>query len=52
MTLTPLDLQNKEFKRALRGYHEQEVDSFLSRVCRDYEILYRQNQELQEEIMS
>ncbi|RJQ25942.1 MAG: DivIVA domain-containing protein [Peptococcaceae bacterium] len=46
--LTPLDIQKKEFRRAFRGYNEEEVDSFLDRVVEDYENLLKENQKLQE----
>ncbi|RJQ28664.1 MAG: DivIVA domain-containing protein [Peptococcaceae bacterium] len=46
--LTPLDIQKKEFRRAFRGYNEEEVDSFLDRVVEDYEKLLKENQKLQE----
>lgn len=49
--LTPLDIQKKEFRRAFRGYSEEEVDTFLDRITTDYEGLYRENQELKEKIM-
>lgn len=49
MPLTPLDIHNKEFKRAaFRGYNEDEVNEFLDRVIKDYEALIRQNKELEE----
>lgn len=48
--LTPLDIQKKEFRRAFRGYSEEEVDSFLDRINQDYESLYRENQELTEKL--
>ncbi|MCL6637642.1 MAG: DivIVA domain-containing protein [Alicyclobacillus sp.] len=50
MPLSPLDIHNKEFSRAFRGYDEDEVDDFLERVIQDYEALIRQNKELEEEI--
>ncbi len=51
MALTPLDLQNsKEFRKSTRGYNQKEVDGFLTRVFKDYEELYRQNLDLQEEL--
>ena len=50
MPLTPLDIHNKEFKRSLRGYNEDEVNDFLDRVIKDYEALIRQNKELEERI--
>lgn len=48
--LTPLDIHNKEFKRAFRGYSEEEVDEFLDRIIKDYEQLYRENIEFKETI--
>jgi cell division initiation protein len=48
--LTPLEIHKKEFRRAFRGYSEEEVDAFLDRVVQDYERLYRENQELQERL--
>ncbi|MGI6576200.1 MAG: DivIVA domain-containing protein [bacterium] len=50
MPLTPLDIEKKEFKRALRGYSEDEVDDFLDLVIKDFEVLYRENIELKEQI--
>ncbi len=50
MPLTPLDIHNKEFKRSLRGYNEDEVNDFLDRVIKDYESLIRHNKELEERI--
>ncbi len=46
--LTPLDIHNKEFKRSFRGYNEDEIDTFLDRVIKDYEQLYRENEQLKE----
>ncbi|SFU57418.1 DivIVA domain-containing protein [Alicyclobacillus macrosporangiidus] len=50
MPLSPLDIHNKEFSRAFRGYDEDEVDDFLERIIQDYEALIRQNKELEERI--
>ncbi|MDS1029607.1 DivIVA domain-containing protein [Bacillota bacterium LX-D] len=52
MLLTPLDIQNKEFRKVLRGYSEEEVNVFLARVLRDYEQMYSENQQLKEQIKS
>ena len=46
--LTPIDIHNKEFKRSFRGYNEDEIDDFLDRVGNDYEKLYRENRQFQE----
>ena len=39
MKLTPMDINNKEFKRVLRGYCPEEVDEFLDQIVEEYEIL-------------
>ncbi|MDI3270336.1 MAG: DivIVA domain-containing protein [Bacillota bacterium] len=41
--LTPLDIQQKEFKRSFRGYDVDEVDEFLDEVVRDFEQLLKEN---------
>lgn len=48
--LTPLDIQNKEFKRGVRGYKEVEVDAFLDEIMVDYEKIYKENIELKDKI--
>ncbi|ABR48950.1 DivIVA family protein [Alkaliphilus metalliredigens QYMF] len=47
--LTPLDIQNKEFKKGMRGYKEDQVDEFLDELMVDYEKLYKENSELKDE---
>ena len=49
MAITPLDIQNAEFKVSFRGYNQSEVDSFLNRILVEYEKLYRENQIIKEE---
>ena len=41
--LTPQDIENKVFKRGMRGYDVEEVESFLQEVCDSYEKLYKEN---------
>ncbi len=48
--LTPLDISEKEFRRSIRGYSEEEVDSFLDRVVKDYELLYKENLRLKQQL--
>ncbi|AOT68433.1 DivIVA domain-containing protein [Geosporobacter ferrireducens] len=48
--ITPLEIQNKEFKKVMRGYKESEVDEFLDRIIVDYEKLYKENIELKDKI--
>lgn len=50
MSLTPLDIHNKEFNRSFRGYDEDEVNEFLDQVIKDYEELMRKNTELEERL--
>lgn len=49
--ITPLDIQNKEFKKSIRGYNEEEVDEFLDELMRDYEKIYKENMELKDKIL-
>jgi len=49
--ITPLDIQNKEFKRSLiRGYNTESVDGFLDEIIADYEKTYKENIELKDKI--
>lgn len=41
--LTPLDIQNKHFKKSVRGYNEIEVEEFLGLVVRSMEDLIQVN---------
>ena len=50
MVLTPLDIHNQEFRRALRGYSADEVDDFLDRVVADFEALLKENAQLRQDI--
>ncbi|MEW6623164.1 MAG: DivIVA domain-containing protein [Bacillota bacterium] len=50
MALTPLDIQNAEFKVSFRGYNQAEVDGFLNKILIDFEKLYKENQQLKESI--
>ncbi len=48
--ITPLDIQNKEFKKSVRGYNESQVDAFLDQIMVDYEQLYKENLEMKEQL--
>src|SRR5919204_6043467 len=48
--LTPVDVQQQQFRRAFRGYHEQEVDDFLDRVTEDLAALLDEQQRLRDQI--
>ncbi len=48
--LTPVDIENKDFKKVMRGYDIYEVESFIKDVVSDYEKLYRENSNMKEKI--
>ena len=48
--ITPMEIHNKEFKRRVRGYDQDEVDEFLDKIVIDYEKLYRENAELKDKL--
>ena len=50
MPLTPIDIQNKEFSRSIRGLSPVEVDEFMDRVAKDYEELIKENIAAKEQI--
>ena len=47
--ITPVDIEQKEFTRGVRGYKEEEVDTFLNLIILEMENLIRTNKELSEE---
>lgn len=47
--ITPVDIEQKEFTRGVRGYREEEVDTFLNLVILEMENLIRTNKELTNE---
>lgn len=48
--LTPLDIENKEFKKGFRGYNIDQVEEFLDQIIEDYEKVYRENVELKDKV--
>ena len=48
--LRPIDIQNKEFEKKIKGYDCDEVDDFLDLVIQDYEKLCKENQALKDRI--
>jgi DivIVA domain-containing protein len=45
--ITPVDIQQVEFRLAFRGYNERDVDAFLDRVTEDLSAYLEENQRLQ-----
>ncbi|MBU3214216.1 DivIVA domain-containing protein [Clostridium estertheticum] len=50
MRITSMDINNKEFKKVIRGYSSEEVDDFLETVSDEYEMAYKENSTLKEKI--
>ena len=51
--LTPIDIDNKVFKKAkLGGYDIKDVEDFLVLVMNDYEKLYKENNELRGQVQT
>ena len=46
--ITPVDIQQKEFRLAFRGYNERDVDAFLDEVTEEVARLYAENKRLRE----
>lgn len=44
--VTPLQIQEKEFQRVVRGYKETEVDEFLDEIISSMDMLIRENNNL------
>jgi len=52
MNMTPLDIQQQQFKVKFRGFDIREVDRFLERMAETFASLLNQKKSLQEEIRS
>ena len=50
MTMTPLDIQQGQFRIRFRGFDVREVDAFLERVAQSMETLIRENETLHEDV--
>jgi len=50
MKITPLDIQQREFKVSFRGYNRDEVGEFLRSVSRTVEELVKENAVLKERV--
>lgn len=48
--LKPVDIQNKEFEKKIKGYDCDQVDDFLDIVIHDYDTLCKENAALSEKI--
>jgi cell division initiation protein len=50
MKITPLDIQQQQFRIRFRGFDLREVDSFLEQIVDEFETLIRENANRQTEI--
>jgi cell division initiation protein len=50
MKITPLDIQQQQFKTRFRGFDIREVDAFLEQVAETFETLQKTNQNLTDEV--
>lgn len=49
-TITPLDIQNKQFRMKFRGFDVEEVSSFLELIREELEEILRENAELKDQL--
>ncbi|HLS08248.1 cell division regulator GpsB [Lentibacillus sp.] len=47
--LTGKDILEKDFKTAMRGYNQEEVDEFLDTIIQDYEVFNQEIDKLRQE---
>ena len=50
MKITPLDIQQQQFKTRFRGFDVREVDAFLEHIAETVEGLQKKNEDLGEEV--
>ena len=48
--LRPIDIQNKEFEKKIKGYDVEQVDDFLDKIIIDYEKLIKENQAMKDKL--
>ncbi|PLS16305.1 cell division regulator GpsB [Bacillus sp. M6-12] len=47
--LTAKDILEKDFKTAMRGYKQEDVDQFLDLIIKDYEVFHQEIEDLRQE---
>ncbi|MGC2872217.1 DivIVA domain-containing protein [Ihubacter sp. rT4E-8] len=48
--ITPLEIENKEFSKSMRGYNAEEVDEFLDEIILDLQALLAEKEQLQAQV--
>ena len=51
MSVTPIDMRQREFGSAMRGFDRAEVTAFLIEAAGEYEVALRENDRLRQEIV-
>jgi cell division initiation protein len=51
LRFTPLDIKKQEFKRTMRGFDPEEVNTFLEMVAEEFETLHREKNRLDDETL-
>lgn len=51
LKFTPRDIQNQEFRRVIRGYDPDEVQTFLEMISDEFELLLRLKNELEDRVL-
>jgi len=51
LSVTPIDMRQREFGTAIRGFDRNEVTSFLIEAAGEYELALRENDRLRQEIV-
>jgi cell division initiation protein len=51
LTVSPIDMRQRKFGSAIRGFDRQEVEAFLADAAVDYENVLRENDRLRQEIV-
>jgi cell division initiation protein len=51
MSVTPIDMRQREFGAAMRGFDRSEVTAFLVEAAGEYELALRENDRLRQEII-
>ncbi len=46
--IKPIDIQNKDFEKKIKGYDIEQVDDFLEAILHDYEFLCNENKALRD----
>ncbi|MNO34216.1 Cell cycle protein GpsB [compost metagenome] len=52
ITLTTMEIHDKQFSTVFRGYHQDEVNMFLDQIIRDYEVFGNIIKDLQKQLQN